>query len=66
MVVHFYGRALEFLDALQALGEVRVVVHDVVEENVMHAILRLGVGEDGLDILEVGVDITENGKTHRE
>ena len=65
VVVALHHRALELLDDLDALARVGVVANDVAQADKLRAGLRARVREHGLKRLEVGMDVAENGKSHR-
>ena len=51
--------------SFDALARVGVVANDVTEADKLRAGLRARVREHGLKRLEVGMDVAENGKSHR-
>ena len=63
-MVPFYDRAFHLLDNLGALVRVRVVTDHIAEANVMGAVSRARVCQNGLSRLEIGVEVAENGKAH--
>jgi hypothetical protein len=65
VVVALYHRAIHLPDEVEAFVRVRVVPDEIAEADVVRAICLLGVGEDRLRRFEVGVEVAENGETHR-
>ena len=64
VVVALHHRAIDVADDFQALVRVGVVTDDVAETDVVRYLVLLGVGQDGLERLEIGMDVSENGKSH--
>src|SRR5947209_5020161 len=65
VVVAFHDRTIEFSDELDAFLRVRVVTDDIAQTNIMGALLFVRIGHDRLERFEIGMNITENGETHR-
>lgn len=63
VVVAHDDLAAELSDALDALCGGGVVADDIAETEEVVDLLRFGVGEDGIQRLDVGVDVTDNGET---
>jgi hypothetical protein len=63
-MVPFYHRATETLDYGQTSLGVRVVAYNVAKADEAVTSFSLGIGEDGLECLQVCVNVAENRETH--
>jgi hypothetical protein len=59
VVVSLHSGATHVADYVQACDGIRVVTHDIAETDVICHALGRGIGEDGLESLEIGMDVTE-------
>ena len=63
-MIALYAGAIELTHNLNALVRIRVVAHEIAEADKVSALLCACVLEDCLGRLEIGVEITEDGKAH--
>ena len=64
VVVSLDHGAVELAHDVEAFAGVGVVADDVAEADVVGDLVLFGVGEDGLEGLEIGVDVSEDGESH--
>ncbi len=63
-MVAFDDGAIQVADAFDALVWVGVVTDDVAQANKVRAVVLVCFLQDGLERLEIGMNVTENRETH--
>ena len=63
-MISFYDWAIHFPHALDALVRVRVITDDVAQTNEIGALVFPRIRHHRIERLEIGVNVTENGKAH--
>ena len=65
LVITGHDRARARADQVHASRGVRSVPDDVAEADEVRAVMRLRIREHGFESFEVGVDVSEDGYSHR-
>ena len=63
-MVAFDDGAVHVADAFDAFVRIGVVTDDVAQTNKVRAVVLMRVLQDGLERLEIGMNVTENRETH--
>ena len=65
IVVSFHDGATQTAHDLHTLMGARMVYHEISETDIMGRLVRFSVGQNGLQRLQVSVDVPKNGESHR-
>jgi hypothetical protein len=63
-MISLYCGAIQFADYVQAFFGIRAVAHDVSHADMVRDFLFGGIGQDRVQSMQVGVNISEDGKSH--